>query len=192
MTLDEYHRAPRRTLEVNLPSRSVTPTINTPSTSPTPLSQPSSRQGSPFRTNVASKARTSPPPRSHLRTTEEVPLNTDREAVGDSDIEDDEMADTRPPFHRPTDGRSMTPLLKDERGRTSYDSPNGSARPAFVARRSTFRSRSPDMEGSSAIRKKYTYAAFFLILSLVSFVVQTETAVYIVDDLGWDKSYAML
>ena len=95
-------------------------------------------------------------------------------------------------MHRPTDGRSQTPLLKDERGRPSYDVANGSARPAFAARRSTFRSRSPDMEGSSAVRKRYTYAGLFLLLSLVSFVIQTETAVYIQHKLGWDKAYAML
>ena len=103
------------------------------------------------------------------------------------------MVDIRPQSHRPTDGRSQVPLLKDERGRPSYDgSANGSARPAFAARRSTFRSRSPDMEGSAAVRKKYTYAAFFLVLSLISFVIQTETAVYIQHELGWNKAYAML
>jgi hypothetical protein len=48
------------------------------------------------------------------------------------------------------------------------------------------------MEGSSAVRKKYTYAAFFLLLSLVSFVIQTETAVYIQHELKWNKAYAML
>jgi len=48
------------------------------------------------------------------------------------------------------------------------------------------------MEGSSAVRKKYTYAAFFLLLSLVSFVIQTETAVYIQQELKWNKAYAML
>ena len=101
--------------------------------------------------------------------------------------------DGRPPLHRaPTDGKSHVPLLKDERGRPSYDSPNGNARPALAARKSTFRSRSPDMEGSSAVRKKYTYAAFFLLLSLVSFVIQTETAVYIQHELQWNKAYAML
>lgn len=102
------------------------------------------------------------------------------------------MQDARPPLHGPTDGQSHMPLLKDERGRSSYDAPNGSARPAFAARRSTFRSRSPDMEGSSAIKKKYAYAAFFLLLSLVTFVIQTETASYIQTELGWNKAYAML
>ena len=111
----------------------------------------------------------------------------------ESDLEDeDTMVDVRPPMHRPTDGRSGLPLLKDERGRPSYDSPHGSARPAFHSRRSTFRSRSPDFDAQSATKRKYTYAAFFLGLSLVSFVIQTETAVYIQHDLGWNKAYCML
>lgn len=54
------------------------------------------------------------------------------------------------------------------------------------------RSRSPDTQAKLATRKKYTYAAFFLGLSLVSFVVQTETAVYIQHELEWDKAYCML
>jgi hypothetical protein len=54
------------------------------------------------------------------------------------------------------------------------------------------RSRSPDTQAKLATRKKYTYAAFFLGLSLVSFVVQTETAVYIQHELGWNKAYCML
>ncbi|KAK4113362.1 hypothetical protein N656DRAFT_676022, partial [Canariomyces notabilis] len=41
-------------------------------------------------------------------------------------------------------------------------------------------------------RKKYTYAAFFLATSLVSFTVQTELAAYVQHDLGWDKAYCML
>lgn len=36
------------------------------------------------------------------------------------------------------------------------------------------------------------YAAFFLLVSLISFVVQTETAVYIQHELHWDKAYCML
>ena len=104
------------------------------------------------------------------------------------------MADkeARPHFHRPDDGRSSAPLLKDEGGRSSYDSPNGGVRPTPMARKSTFRSRSPDQEGSKATRKKYTYAAFFLFISLIAFVVQTETAVYIQHELKWKKAYCML
>ncbi|KAK0652492.1 putative DUF6 domain protein [Cercophora newfieldiana] len=54
------------------------------------------------------------------------------------------------------------------------------------------RSRSPGTNARLAARKKYTYAAFFLVASLVSFTVQTELAAYVQNDLGWDKAYCML
>lgn len=113
----------------------------------------------------------------------------------DSDRED--MDDRRPPIHRPTDmaRQSHQPLLHskddEERGRPGYstDMPD---RPPLFTRRSTMRSRSPDTQAKLATRKKYTYAAFFLGLSLISFVIQTETAVYIQHELGWNKAYCML
>jgi hypothetical protein len=118
------------------------------------------------------------------------------EDFSDLDSEEDEMGDRRPPLHRPTDGRSHQPLLHkddEERGRTGYDaSPDPPGRPPLFTRRSTMRSRSPDTQAKLATRKKYTYAAFFLGLSLISFVVQTETAVYIQHELGWNKAYCML
>jgi hypothetical protein len=114
----------------------------------------------------------------------------------DFDDEDfDEMGDRRPVLYRPTDGRSNQPLLHkddEERGRTGYSSPDPPERPPLFTRRSTMRSRSPDTQAKLATRKKYTYAAFFLGLSLISFVIQTETAVYIQHELGWDKAYCML
>lgn len=117
---------------------------------------------------------------------------------GYSDFEDDlgRMGDRRPPLHRPTDGRSQQPLLQNgdsDRGRSgSLSSPDISGRPPLFTRRSTLRSRSPDTQARLATKKKYTYAAFFLMVSLVSFVVQTETAVYIQSELGWNKAYCML
>ncbi|CAG8972211.1 hypothetical protein HYALB_00010990 [Hymenoscyphus albidus] len=124
------------------------------------------------------------------------PLEVDEFSDFGDDFED--MDDRRPPLHRPTDGRSHQPLLRRddgddvERGRAGYSSPDPSIRPPFLSRRSTMRSRSPDTQAKLATRKKYTYAAFFLGLSLVSFVVQTETAVYIQSELGWNKAYCML
>ncbi|GAB1315244.1 DUF6 domain-containing protein [Madurella fahalii] len=60
----------------------------------------------------------------------------------------------------------------------------------------TLRSRSPAASHAAAARrearKKYSYAAFFLVVSLVSFTVQTELAAYVQHDLGWDKAYCML
>lgn len=114
----------------------------------------------------------------------------------DFDSDNDDMGDRRPPLHRPTDGRSHQPLLgkddDEERGRTGYETSVDGERPPIFSRRSTMRSRSPDTQAKLATRKKYTYAAFFLGLSLISFVVQTETAVYIQHTLGWNKAYCML
>ena len=136
-------------------------------------------------------------PPSHSDDDEEQHAARDKEddRSDDGADDDDEMAPERPPMHRPTGGRSEVPLLKDEageRGRSQYESPEGSARPAFAARRSTFRSRSPDFDAKTATRRKYMYASFFLLVSLVSFVVQTETASYIQIQLGWNKAYCML
>lgn len=115
-----------------------------------------------------------------------------------SDLEDDagNMEDRRLPLHRPGDGRSHQPLLHNsdsDRGRSGYrSSPDTATRPPVFNHRSTLRSRSPDTQAKLATKKKYTYAAFFLVLSLISFVIQTETAVYIQSDLGWNKAYCML
>jgi drug/metabolite transporter (DMT)-like permease len=113
-----------------------------------------------------------------------------------SDDEDD-MSSTRPSMHRPASD-AQRPLLQEEdkdifRGRESFQDAHGSSRPAFASRRSTFRSRSPSFAvPENQTRRKYIYAAFFLILSLISFVVQTETAVYIQHTLKWKKAYCML
>ncbi|KAJ4157437.1 hypothetical protein NW754_009081 [Fusarium falciforme] len=126
---------------------------------------------------------------------------------------------SRPKYHRHAGGRSGTPLLHkeddDDRGRVTHTAHGnqrtslGSARssederpyhremmerPSF-SRRSTMRSRSPQTvadAAESSTRKKYTYAAFFLVISLVSFCVQTELSAYIQHDLGWDKAYCMM
>ena len=67
-------------------------------------------------------------------------------------------------------------------------------RPTYLSRTSTMRSQSPGRveKAMRETRRTYKWAAFFLVLSLVSFVVQTETAVYIQHELGWSKAYAML
>ncbi|OTB10198.1 hypothetical protein K445DRAFT_37820, partial [Daldinia sp. EC12] len=127
-----------------------------------------------------------------------------------SEDDDGTMPDSakRPGFLRPSDGRSVTPLLKksddDDRGRTRYNNSRptsplpipavttpASDRPTF-SRRSTMRSRSPDTQARMAARKKYTYAAIFLVVSLISFCVQTELGRYVQHELGWDKAYCML
>lgn len=95
-------------------------------------------------------------------------------------------SDLRPPFSRPIDGRSHQPLLAGNK--PSYDEPE---RPT-MSRSTTFHERDPDLLAARAARQKYIYASFFLVLSLVSFVVQTETAVYVANELRWKKSYCML
>ncbi|KAI5856204.1 NADP-dependent oxidoreductase domain-containing protein [Durotheca rogersii] len=130
--------------------------------------------------------------------------------ASESDSDDDETAmsgNKRPAFLRPADGRAVTPLLKkiadEDRGRSRY---SGSlpatpmslpiSSPATIQSpytpRSTVRSLSPDTQARMAVRKKYTYAAVFLVVSLVSFCIQTELGRYVQHELGWDKAYCML
>jgi hypothetical protein len=59
-------------------------------------------------------------------------------------------------------------------------------------RRPTIQSRNSEYDAAQATRKKYMIAGGFLLLSLASFVIQTETAVYIQHELHWDKPYCML
>lgn len=108
---------------------------------------------------------------------------------------------------RTTDQRTGTPLLHEHvsddeehhahlisRGRSPIHDPSSTSYHApTLSRRSTLRSRSPTTSTARlAARKKYTYAAIFLCVSLVSFTVQTELASYIQTELGWDKAYCML
>lgn len=119
----------------------------------------------------------------------------------DFDFDDvDEMA-ARPALHRPTGGRSHEPLLKyEQRGRQfghtvedEEDGGGGDERARTSSHRgSTFRSRTPDYDAKHATRRKYIYATGFLLICLVSFTVQTETAVYVQHNLGWEKPYCML
>lgn len=103
-------------------------------------------------------------------------------------------SDLRPPFHRPTDGKSGTPLLGENRKENGYAGGDmgGDAPRPLIRRKSTFKEVDPDLAAKTATRKRYTYAAFFLAVSLISFTIQTETAVYIKKYGGWSKSYGML
>ncbi|CEJ91649.1 hypothetical protein VHEMI07350 [[Torrubiella] hemipterigena] len=117
----------------------------------------------------------------------------------------------RPGYRRPSDGKSGTPLLYKpddqepdsraddvERGRSfeneSYTTPPvmSQVRPA-LSRRSTMRGHSPrGVAAEETARKKYTYAAFFLVVSLITFCVQTELSAHIQHELGWNKAYCMM
>lgn len=191
--------APLHAPEASASSNSSTPVVVTPPLEPSDTfaangSAQQQRRPSPLRFGTEGRSGSRPVSRhddAHDTPGLEEGRDYELEGLVAQEEEDDDMAE-RPAYHRPLEGKSNTPLLKDERGRPSYDSGTGSARPPFHARRSTFRSRSPDLEAENATRKKYTYAAFFLGLSLISFVVQTETAVYIQQKLGWNKPYCML
>jgi drug/metabolite transporter (DMT)-like permease len=94
-------------------------------------------------------------------------------------------------------GLAPPPYDEDDHDDDDVAQPLGRTQPSTarptLSRRSTMRSRSPkQMAAARATRKKYTYAAFFLLLSLVSFCVQTELSAYIQHDLGWDKAYCMM
>lgn len=94
--------------------------------------------------------------------------------------EDDMPSDLRPSHHQP--------LLPSDKARQSYEGP----RPSASRRSSRFRGRDPDDAARAATKTRYMYAGGFLLLSLVSFAVQTETAVYIQHNLHWNKAYCML
>lgn len=94
--------------------------------------------------------------------------------------DDDMPSDLRPSHHQP--------LLPSDKARQSYEGP----RPSASRRSSRFRERDPDDAARAATKKRYMYAGAFLLLSLISFAVQTETAVYIQHNLHWNKAYCML
>ncbi len=112
-------------------------------------------------------------------------------------------------FRQDDGSLSGAPLLKDidtsssiDRGRPGHRTPQRSTpaqspdtAPSRTPSRATpvrkMRSRSPATNARLNTQKKYTYAAFFLVVSLVSFTVQTELAAW-VQHSGWDKAYCML
>jgi hypothetical protein len=96
----------------------------------------------------------------------------------------DEHDAAMPSDLRPSTDGHHAPLL----GRKSDDEgTDGLSRSAH-----RFHERDPVTQAKLETRKKYTYAAIFLVLSLISFAVQTETAVYIQHELKWEKPYCML
>jgi hypothetical protein len=166
---------------------SVSDRFSTPEIVSPPSSQPDSRNTSPFvrlaPSTGAGKQHQVPDDNEQSLDDWNVPYSED-----DSDIE--MPSDLRPALNRHNDGRSYQPLLaaKDGEPQVGYDSP---PRPA-LSRRSTFHERDPEGEARYATKRRYSYAAFFLVLSLISFAVQTETAVYIQSQLHWQKAYCML
>lgn len=124
----------------------------------------------------------------------------DPEPVRDSHESDRDNEMSLPALHPPADGKAEQPLLENEHRRSSgpgFGIADAEDRPMLHhsrhhSRRPTIRSISPERDAKQATRRKYLIASGFLVLSLVAFVIQTETAVYIQHELGWDKPYCML
>lgn len=95
-------------------------------------------------------------------------------------------SDLRHSLEAPRADGHRAPLL----GRKSDDEGVESAGVVRSAHR--FHERDPVAQARRETRNRYTYAAVFLVLSLISFTVQTETAVYIQHELKWEKPYCML
>ncbi|KAJ4376127.1 hypothetical protein N0V83_001408 [Neocucurbitaria cava] len=160
------------------------------SNSPVVVSGESSRQlsrsSSPF-TDV-------PQPRQHKQTNGKGAAFKEPDSPSNSDVEFDDWdehdaampSDLRPSLER-GGGRANAPLLGH---RKSDDEGIEDG----ILSRSThhFHERDPETQAKYETRRRYTYAAFLLALSLVSFTVQTETAVYIQHQLKWEKPYCML
>jgi hypothetical protein len=115
----------------------------------------------------------------------------DEEWEAEDDGLSDMPSDLRSHQRRPSEAmRSQQPLLSSNGKSHGYDEPT--TQPEAPTRRRTFHEADPEELAAKATRTRYMYAGFFLVLCLVSFVVQTETAVYIAEELQWKKSYCML
>lgn len=133
---------------------------------------------------------------------ESVPLTEPQSPASDITFDDwDEHdssstmpTDLRPDVDRERDGRSLSPLLgrKDDDLDDHVDT--DALQHSGITMRSThtFHERDPETQARFETRRRYTYASIFLALSLISFTVQTETAVYIQHELKWEKPYCML
>jgi drug/metabolite transporter (DMT)-like permease len=185
------------------PDRDTRHSYQTSCASP-PLLQDDTAPSPPRRSDAAPKPSPSPPaPTDDAHDAHDAdksddpdPFANNHDPVGDVDNDDDDDDD---------DDRSMAPR------RSSTSSGGGGGGGGIM---SLLRSRSPSSRDSGAAsffsaahrhlttpttaatrldaRRRYSYASFFLLTSLVSFTVQTELASYIQHDLAWDKAYCML
>lgn len=133
--------------------------------------------------------------------TQNEPTTSNHSVYGEvsEEPENKHMGNKRPSYLLTDTGKLLEPLLTkdsndedEERGDSGSLSPTLSSRTPSSSEGSSLRSISPDKFTELESITKYRYAAFFLGLSLISFVVQTETAVYIQHELGWNKAYSML
>lgn len=154
------------------------------------LSQENSRQSSPFVTlshSYSHKDRDRKANSGEAEEEEEVDFEdwAEEGAVGS-----DMPSDLKPHVQR--QGSYLhQPLLSGDK-QNGYESPSRSRNASANRQTSRFRERESDMAAKDDTRTRYTYAAIFLMISLVTFAVQTETAVYIQHSLEWNKAYCML
>ncbi|KAI1422914.1 hypothetical protein F5Y12DRAFT_759932 [Xylaria sp. FL1777] len=122
-------------------------------------------------------------------------LSLSHPAEGHSDMPLLEKADDR------ERGRSRRPEPFDALDSRSTSAPSApivstssatAARPPLFSRASNVPPRSLEATTHAAARKKYMLAALFLVVCLVSFVVQAELGRYVQHELGWNKAYCML
>lgn len=114
------------------------------------------------------------------------------EVDGGSAHASDMPSDLRPSMEEVKSSHHQ-PLLAGDKARQSYDASYDGERPGLSQSRRSSRFRERDSDDAATMtRKRYTYAAGFLLLSLITFAIQTETAVYIQHNLGWKKAYCML
>lgn len=106
--------------------------------------------------------------------------------------------ETRPPLKRDETSTSKDPLLsQDVPDSISSPRPSSDDEDHDRALSSSYRSHltTPSQStllAAQKLRKKWLYASIFLVLSLISFVVQTETAYTVQRVLKWEKAYCML
>lgn len=153
------------------------------SNSPVVVSRQVSRNSSPF-ADIPTKKRNGNGNANALKDPDS-PTTSDLD-FDDWDEHDASMpSDLRPEFEA---NGHRAPLL----GGNSKDEDEGSQDGMSRSTTHHFHERDPETQAKFETRKKYTYAAITLALSLVSFTIQTETAVYIQHQLKWEKPYCML
>ncbi|KAF1823799.1 uncharacterized protein K489DRAFT_318242 [Dissoconium aciculare CBS 342.82] len=100
-------------------------------------------------------------------------------------------SDLKPQLNRAGSHLLHQPLLAGDKPQR-YASPSRSRNASRTRQSSRFRERESQTATRDDTRTRYTYAAIFLVISLITFAIQTETAVYIQHTLKWNKAYCML
>jgi hypothetical protein len=161
------------------------------------VSREVSRQASPFTTQSRLEGRTVGEPNTietragPSRAIQEIEQD-DFGSWADSEVDDADMpSDLKPQLNRAGSHLLHQPLLAGDKPQR-YASPSRSRNASRTRQSSRFRERESQTATRDDTRTRYTYAAIFLVISLITFAIQTETAVYIQHTLKWNKAYCML